>query len=262
MKLRINPAIALSVLLLAAATGCQTLPANRVTQFSTIDALMAGAYDGQVSCGKLVEHGDFGIGTFDKLDGEMILLDGKVHQIKADGKVYTPDPKTTTPFASVTHFVPARTIPLPKGADFAALQSVIDRAVENTNILYAIKVTGRFSYVKTRSVPAQSKPYPPLETVTQHQPTFEMRGLSGTLAGFRLPAYVKGINVPGYHIHFLSADAQSGGHLLECVLDEGEVQIAPCRQLLLTLPEGDGDFSRIDLSLDRSKALDKAERSK
>lgn len=262
MKLRSISSAAGFLVFLLAATGCHTLPANSVTQYSTIDALLAGAYDGQMPCRKLTSYGDFGIGTFDKLDGEMILLDGKVRQIKSDGKVYEPSKETTTPFASVTRFVPDRKITLTNGTDFSQLQSLIDKAVENTNILYAIKVTGRFSFVKTRSVPAQKKPYPPLTSVTQNQPTFEIRNTSGTLAGFRLPPYVKGINVPGYHVHFLSDDGQSGGHLLEFSLLEGEVQIAPCRQLMLILPEGSGDFSRIDLSRDRTQDLERAEKSK
>jgi acetolactate decarboxylase len=142
------------------------------------------------------------------------------------------------------------------------MQSLIDRTLDNSNVFYAIKVTGRFSYIKTRSVPAQKKPYPPLTAVTQNQPTFEMRNVSGTLVGFRLPAFVKGINVPGYHVHFLSDDGRFGGHLLDFSLVEGEAQIAACRQLLLMLPEDNSIFGQIDLSVDRSQDLEKAEKGK
>ena len=242
------------------ASGCRTLPPNTVTQYSTIDALLAGDYDGGMSCQRLTSFGDFGIGTFDQLDGEMVLLDGKVRQIKSDGKVYTPSLKVTTPFASVVRFVPDRRLPLARGTDLAHLQEGIDRAVGNTNVLYAVKVRGRFSYLKTRSVPAQHKPYRPLAVVTQNQPTFELHEVSGTLVGFRLPTYLTSINVPGYHLHFLSDDGRSGGHLLALTALEGTIEIAPCRKLVLILPEGDGAFSQIDLSRDRTEDLEKAEK--
>lgn len=246
--------------LAAVLCGCQSPARNTIAQFSTIDALMAGAYDGQMRCSELRSHGDFGIGTFDKLEGEMVLLNGRVYQVKSDGRVYRPGAGMTTPFASVTRFSPDHHLTLQPGSDFAQLQALVDQKVGNTNVPYAIKVKGRFRAIKTRSVPAQQKPYPPLVDVTQNQPTFEMQEISGTLIGFRLPAYVKGINVPGYHVHFLSDDTQKGGHLLSFTLESGTVEIAVCQQLLLILPEGSGDFSRLDLSKDRSHEVEKAEK--
>jgi acetolactate decarboxylase len=249
-----------AVVVVVAGSGCRSTPQNTITQFSTIDALVAGAYDGQVLCGKLGDYGDFGIGTFDRLEGEMVLLDGRVYQVKADGGVYRPGPGMKTPFASVTRFVPGQRVRLESGLDFAGLQALVDQRVGNTNLPYAIQVKGRFRTVKTRSVPAQQKPYPPLVEVTKNQPTFEMGEISGTLIGFRLPAYFKGINVPGYHVHFLSDDASKGGHLLQFTLESGTVEIATCPRLMLVLPEGSGDFGQLDLSKDRSHEVEKVEK--
>ena len=86
---------------------------------------------------------------------------------------------------------------------------------------YAVMIQGEFSYVKTRSVPAQEKPYPPLAEVTKNQPTFEFTDVTGTMVGFRCPPYVTGINVPGYHLHFLTDDRTAGGHLLEFTVAPG-----------------------------------------
>ncbi len=222
--------------------------------------LLAGAYDDQMTCKRLISYGDFGIGTFDGLDGEMILLEGKMYQVKADGKVYTPAMHLTTPFASVVKFNQDITMTVHRGIDFRSLEKIVDDAVPNMNIFCAVKVKGHFSKIKTRSVPAQKKPYPPLTEVTKNQPVFSFEDISGTLVGFRSPVYVKGINVPGYHLHFISEDFTSGGHVLEFTLEEGTIEIDICNRFLMILPEGEGSFGRIDLGRDRSDDLEQVER--
>jgi acetolactate decarboxylase len=236
--------------------GCVT--SNRITQTSTIDALLAGAYDGQVECRDLLSSGDFGIGTFERLDGEMTVLDGKVYQIKADGKVYRPSVNIKTPFATVCKFKPDVRFQI-RSADFKTAEKIIDEKIPNQNVFAAVKITGTFKYMKTRSVPAQNKPYPPLVEVAKNQPVFEMNDIGGTIVGFRAPPFVKGVNVSGYHFHFLSKDLARGGHVLDFQLDEGNCQIDKCNELLLILPEDDvlKDF---DLSKDKSKELQKVEK--
>jgi len=240
--------------------GCSTTQKNTITHLSTIDAILAGAYDGYVTLGDLTTYGDFGIGTFDRLDGEMILLDGKVFQVKADGKVYTPASTVKTPYASVVQFKKDITTKLPKGIDYSTLKNILAGKASNMNVFCAVKVNGRFTKMKTRSVPAQRKPYPPLTEVTKDQVVFHLKNVSGTIVGFRSPAYVKGIGVPGYHLHFISDDFRSGGHILEFELEEGTAEIDICNRFLMILPEGVHDFSQIDLSIDRSEDVDKAEK--
>ena len=48
-------------------------------------ALLDGIYDGEMTIGELLGKGNFGIGTFDALDGEMIILDGVCYQLRGDG---------------------------------------------------------------------------------------------------------------------------------------------------------------------------------
>jgi len=233
---------------------------DTVMQVSTIDALVAGVYDGTMSCGRLLQYGDFGIGTFDRLEGEMVVLDGTVYQAKVDGKVYTPDGKTTTPFAAVCRFGADCTFDVRKGMDFKALEEAIDASISNKNLFYAIKVQGTFSYMKTRSVPAQDKPYPPLAEITKHQSIFEKRNIPGTIVGFRCPVYVKGINVPGYHLHFISDDRTWGGHILALETGTGTCAIDRCNELLMVLPEEGEEFKAVDLSKDRSTELHQVEK--
>lgn len=243
-------------------SGCLTPQQDTVFQVSTIDALLAGVYDGDLSCHQLLKKGDFGIGTFDRLDGEMIVVDGNVFQVKADGKVYKPELSVNTPFATVCRFNPETSISLIAGLDFESVEELINKQFPNQNLFYAIKIKGHFKTMKTRSVPGQQKPYPPLGEVTKNQPEFEMEDISGTIIGFRCPAFVKGINVPGYHLHFLSDDCTKGGHIMSFQITEGSCDIDVLSTYSLQLPTSVTGFAETDLSKDRSKELKDVEKRK
>lgn len=243
-----------------ALSSCTLAPKDTAYQTSTIDALIAGVYDGDLSCGKLMKHGDFGIGTFDGLEGEMVLVDGRLFQVKADGKAYTPDASIRTPFATVCRFTPERSLPLNPGSTFEDVEKTIDAQEPNQNLFYAIKITGRFKTMHTRSVPRQQKPYPPLNEVTAHQPEFHLGEVTGTVVGFRCPAYVKGVNVPGYHLHFIDETETRGGHILGFELVEGTCEIDTLHQFFLRLPADAKDFADTDLSKDRSRELKAVEK--
>lgn len=229
-----------------------------LTQYSTIDALLAGSYDGVTDSRELLRHGDFGIGTFQSLDGEMIVLDGVVYQARSDGKIYTPG-RIGSPFASVMFFRPEATRKIDGPVTFEQFQAFVNKAVPNPNVFCAIKAEGVFTAVTYRSVPAQSKPYPPLSEVVKHQPVFTLKNVEGTLVGYRLPPFVKGINVPGFHLHFISKNHSSGGHVLKFNLAGGTLQTGVSGRFSLILP-GDESLKCLDLSRDRSHELEKAEK--
>jgi acetolactate decarboxylase len=241
-------------------TGCATPPRDTLFQTSTIDALLAGVYDGDLTCRQLLNHGNFGIGTFDRLEGEMIVLDGAVYQVRADGRVYSPNLETTTPFAAVCRFNPERHMTLDTPTDFKGVQALLDRLAPNKNLFCAIRITGQFKRMKTRSVPGQTRPYRPLKEVTARQPEFDMESVDGTVLGFRCPPFVAGVNVPGYHLHFLSADRTRGGHILDFELGKGVCEIDTLSRFYLRLPENGSDFAKTDLSKDRSSELKAVER--
>lgn len=240
--------------------GCASAPQNTVTQFSTIDALLAGVYEGQTTCSRLLEYGDFGIGTFDSLDGEMILLDGKIYQVRADGKVYRPSADHTLPFACAVAFRKDLSLPVSTDTDFGGMERLVDRAAPNMNLFCALRIEGHFAFMKVRSVPAQRKPYPPLTEVTKNQPVFELERIKGTIVGFRAPQFAKAITVPGYHLHFLSEDFQAGGHVLDFSMTSGTVEVDLCNRFLLVLPGEESSFGSADLTRDRSAELEKAEK--
>jgi len=233
-------------------------PEEAVFQVSTINALLQGLYDGEITCGTLKERGDLGIGTFDGLDGEMIMVDGNILKVKADGRVFPVPDGEKTPFATVTFFQADRAQNVKEVADYAQLQRLLDSLITNRNVFYAIRIEGTFSYVKTRSVPKQVKPYPPLAAAVENQSEFELRNVRGTVAGFYCPPYVQGINVPGYHLHFVTEDRKQGGHLLECSLQEGTAELDQLREFHMLLP-GDSDFAQANLTTDRREELKKVE---
>lgn len=114
-------------------TGCtgNTPAQDTLYQVSTLDSLMQGVYDGELMLEELLQRGDFGIGTFDALDGEMVILDG-----------WCPD-------------------------------------------------------------------------------------------------YLSGINLAGYHLHFLSEDHTMGGHLLECSIENAAISIDTVTQFQMLLPQNE-----------------------
>ena len=243
-------------------SGCRTHPLNGITQVATIDALLTGVYDGHMSLETLRRYGDFGIGTFEALDGEMVLLDGAFYKVRADGKVYQPALSERTPFACVTTFVPDLRETIRAPTDMKTLEARIDALVPQTNRFCAFIVRGTFRHVRTRSVPAQSKPYPPLVEVTRNQPVFALSEVRGALIGFRSPSFVKGVNVPGYHMHFLADDLAGGGHVLEFELTQGVLEADTVHEWLrICLPTESASFGAANLAVDRSAELRSVETS-
>ncbi len=249
----------LLLFILLVLTGCATTPKNTLMQVSTIDALLAGIYDGQMTTGELLTHGNLGIGTFDALEGEMIVLDGTVYQALASGAVRAMPKETTTPFAAVVRFEADQITDRNGLIDYASFQKWIDEEAPNPNLFVAIRFDGTFPSMKVRSVPKQEKPYPPLAEAVEHQAVFEYTNVTGTVLGFRCPAFVKGINVPGYHLHFLSNDRKTGGHILDLTASDGTLQLDTCNRFYMVLTDRD-EFAAANLSLDRSHELEKVEK--
>ena len=207
-------------------------------QVSTFSALSQGVYEGIAPVETLKQNGDTGLGTFEALDGEMVCLDGKVYQVKVDGTVVEKSDNTTTPFAAVTFFDADSTKQLQNVQSLSNLTALIDGEIPSDATMYAVKLHGNFSYVKTRSVPAQTKPYPALSDAVKNQSVFERENIAGTIIGVRFPAYMDGVNVAGYHCHFISDDRQFGGHLLDCTLENGTLMIDGTDRFVMVLPAG------------------------
>jgi acetolactate decarboxylase len=228
-------------------SGCSHLSQSNDTlfQYSTLGALVEGDFDGEITYRELKKHGGTGLGTFDGLDGEMIGLDGKFYQIKADGSVHPVDDLMKAPFAEVVFFQPDRTVLLNTPLNGKPFESFLDNQLPTKNIFFVFKIEGFFSYIKARSVPKQNRPYPSLDDVIRQQSIFEFHNIRGTIIGFRCPSYTAGINAPGYHFHFISADRQAGGHVLEFQVRDVKIEIDDISEFTMVLP-GDKEFYSLD----------------
>ncbi|MGR8935785.1 MAG: acetolactate decarboxylase [Gammaproteobacteria bacterium] len=231
---------------------------NRIYLCAPINALVEGIYEEKIPLTEIKKHGDFGLGTFDNLDGEMIMLDGSVYQMTADGRVYEVDEQALTPFSCVTFYQPLTHDELQDELDYPAFLHWLHALLPSPNIFYAIRIDGLFRHVKVRSVPKQEN-YRPLVEVAAEQPVFEFTEIEGTLAGFYTPSYMSSVSVPGLHLHFLSADRQHGGHLISCRPANVRAGVQFIGTMEMALPMS-LDYLTWDFQRDIAKDLDKAEK--
>jgi acetolactate decarboxylase len=229
-------------------------------QVSTATALVEGIYQGAMQIAALREHGDLGLGTFESLDGEMVVVDGHFFQVRSDGSVREVQDNVLSPFAAVTAFSPDQSITLENCPDLSYLTSQFDALRQSDNFFYALRVDGTFDYIHARAM-RRTKEGIPLVQAAAVQPEFEFHNISGTLVGFWTPEYAKSLNVPGYHLHFVSADRTQGGHVLQCRGKNLRLQIQREGDYHIVLPETE-DFLKANLRRDPTAALAKAEGEK
>ena len=229
-------------------------------QVSTATALVEGIYQGAVQIAALREHGDLGLGTFESLDGEMVVVDRHFFQVRSDGSVREVQDNVLSPFAAVTAFSPDQSITLENCPDLSYLTSQFDALRQSDNFFYALRVDGTFDYIHARAMRG-TKEGIPLVQAAAVQPEFEFHNISGTLVGFWTPEYAKSLNVPGYHLHFVSADRTQGGHVLQCRGKNLRLQIQREGDYHIVLPETE-DFLKANLRRDPTAALAKAEGEK
>lgn len=227
-------------------------------QASTIGALLDGSFEGDVSFKELAEHGDLGLGTLNHLDGEMIALEGRFYRADVEGTVTEVRLDERTPFAVVVPFHPATGFDLEGSLDHDRLLAEMDRRIPADTASCAVRIDGRFEFVKARSVPRQEPPYRPLTEVVGEQQVFELTDVDGTMLGFRFPEYAEGIEVAGWHLHFISEDRSRGGHVLDCRIETAHVQLDPSGELHVELPPGI-DLADPDAARSTHAAIDAVE---
>ena len=217
--------------------------AHEIYETSTMSALLAAAYDGQVTYGEVARHGDFGVGTFNALDGEMVALNGQFFHLHSDGTASVADPSDRTPFAVVTFFRGDTRRAIDQVTGRQDLEAIIDQLVPAAGHFYPIRVDGRFVHIVTRTAARQSAPYRPLEQATADQVVSRFSDIDGTLVGFRAPDYAQGLTGAGYHFHFIDDARGSGGHVFDFALESGTVLVDEDVDLHVALPETAGTLA-------------------
>ncbi|MCB0208044.1 MAG: acetolactate decarboxylase [Anaerolineae bacterium] len=241
----ITALLGLTTLLIACISQPLMTEANQKALFqtSTLSALQAGVYDGAMTIGALKQRGNFGLGTFNALDGEMVVVDGQVYQIKDDGLAYPADDAMQTPFAAVTFFEADQEFTMQEAFDCSQFQAYLDTLLPAGNVPYAIKASGTFAQLTVRAPHKESEPYPQLADALADQAVFETSNVKGDMIGFRLPDYMGGLNVAGYHFHFISDDRQMGGHVLDCQTDNLAIAIETIDQFRLDGIQNDTQYA-------------------
>jgi len=245
--------VALVALLVAGISfaGCAIAQVEGKTLYITggYGPLTRGIYDGSATIADLKKHGDFALGTFNGIDGELIALNGKYYQIGAQGNINTADDTWTTPNCSATFFKPDKVITISKPLGWQELQPYLNSQLPTPNLFYAMKLTGKFEWIKARSLTKLTKPYPatPYATITANEPTFEFSNVESTLVIFESPNYAGELIYPGYHAHFINSDGKYGGHILDCRIASGQVEVESITNFTVNLPQN-SEFYKADFT--------------
>jgi acetolactate decarboxylase len=206
-------------------------------QVATISSLLAGGYDGNTTVGELLRHGNFGLGTFNGVDGEMMVLDGSVYRGDTNGRAQAVSKKELTPFAVVVAFRSQGSMRVVGGQSLEHLQAALDALPYSASRILAARVDGRFETIKIRSEPKQKPPYRPLsQVIKEEQVVHTLNGVQGTLIAFRFPAAASSVNVAGWHFHFLTSDKTRGGHVLDLMTGAGQASLEEIADLRISFP--------------------------
>ena len=225
-------------------------PPNHIYQYSLVNALMAGVSDSGIPASHLLTKGNHGLGTFIRMDGELLLLDDKVYQLQAHGAIREASPTDEVPYAVCTHFVPEHTLHV-KLEHKNAVDKVLESVSPNmANLFMAYRITGTFSYNKCRTVKGQEYANQPLSELGKTQFVSEYKDVKGTVVGFRSPAAWQGFFVAGEHLHFISDDRTFGGHVLEITAEEEvKFEVATVANVHIELPRTEA-FGKAEMRTD------------
>jgi acetolactate decarboxylase len=230
-----------------------------IFQVSTMRALVAGSFDGDTAYAEIMRHGDFGVGTFNALDGEMAAVDGDYFHLHSDGSVGAVDPADLTPFAAVTFFRADAEIDVESPCSRGDLFTLVDATLPSTNQFYAIRVDGLFGAVTTRTAARQTKPYPRLVETTKSQVERTFRAVRGTIVGFRAPQGAQGTTVAGYHLHFVDDSRTVGGHVLDFRLECGRITLDQDAELHVQMPADAGPAEQGEVDAAVAAEIERAE---
>lgn len=232
-----------------------------IYQVSLLQGLTNGDYYGSVAVGELKQHGDTGIGTFNRLNGELIMLDGEVYRAAGDGSVAVVSDDETIPFSVVSFMQVDETKQLHELPDFDALHQELNQLVQQRGInrFYMIRIDGMFRKMNVRSVYAQKEPYKRLvEVLACDQTFFDYENIEGTIVGLYCPPYMAALNAVGWHLHFISGDKVKGGHVLGVHIADAVLSWDDTDGFEVRLPQNKV-FAGFDLTVDQSEDIKKVE---
>jgi acetolactate decarboxylase len=234
---------------------------NNLFSAGFASGFIGGLYDNWYPYKELEKHGNFGLGAPGHLDGELLLLNGKIYQTQSTGKTTLVPDTGKLPYAVVCFFKAKKVYKHAGALSKTALYSYLDSLLSNQNGIYAIHITGKFKSIKTRAFPPVEKPYLPLAAMLNRQHFFEHSDIRGDLVGFRIPPFMEGAHISGYHFHFLSEDKTAGGHLIDLNMENITIEIDTLTNYTMDLPQTT-DFNNFDFKKDRKEEIKSVENGK
>lgn len=234
---------------------------DSIAQVALLQSLAQGYFGGTITAGELLALGDTGIGTFEGLNGEMIVMDGKMYQALGDGRVIVTPDSTIIPYATVSFFDKDVALPLKNIKNKAEFEKALNETVEKNgkNSFYMVRLDAEFPSILFRSEYGSKPPYPTLvEALKGKQTEFTEKNIKGTLIGLYCPSYMGELNTPGWHFHFVSQDKKKGGHILELSLNKGTIYLDKSDKFTMIVPD-DQKFHSFNLAKDMSADIKSAE---
>ena len=214
---------------------------NRMYQVSTLQALALGYSRKVIRVEELLREGDTGLGTFEDVNGEMIVMEGQCYRADQDGAVTAVPPETGVPFAAVARLTGEQRFPLRDMPDIEAVRTELTRKIEERfglNSMHVVRIDGQFAAVDARSeAPYRSHHITLKEVLSRTQKAFLYENIRGSLVGVYFPDYMDGINMPGWHLHFLSEDRTKGGHVFDVSLRECAARVDKLTGIVIDLPK-------------------------
>lgn len=214
---------------------------NKIYQVSTLQALALGYSRAVISAGELLKEGDTGLGTYEDVNGEMIVMDGHCYRADQSGNITEVAPETGVPFAAVARLYGEQQFPLKDMQDITSVRTELTRKIEERfglNSMHIVRIDGEFEKVDARSEASYRSHHISLkEILGQTQEAFLFENIRGSLVGVYFPDYMDGINMPGWHLHFLSEDRSKGGHVFDLSMREGTAKVDKISNIFINLPK-------------------------
>lgn len=236
---------------------------NKMYQISTLQALALGYTRAVTRVGDLLQEGDTGLGTYEDVNGEMIVLDGRCYRAQKDGSVIEVDEDAGVPFAAVARLHGEREFRLENMPNIQSIRTELTRRIEEhfgLNSMHVIRIDGLFEKVDARSEAPYRSHHVTLKTVLDsNQTSFVFDNIKGSMVGVYYPDHMDGINMPGWHLHFISEDRTKGGHVFDVILKEGNVRLDKISRMEIQLPT-DAAFDTYSLKTVSEDELNKVEK--
>lgn len=210
-----------SILLISCAGNSSKEIENKIDEdvfyhYSIWEAFVNKIYDGNLTAGELKQKGTIGLGSYNSLDGELIMLDGILYEALGNGTVIVVNDSTKIAYANTAFYEEDKSLKLENLTNYDVLRKQINEQISSKNFFYSFKIHGTFETLKLGGVPKQEKPYTQgLDVLIPNRPIFDRKNSTGTMVGFYCPDFIGKINVAGYHFHFISDDKKSAGHVME-----------------------------------------------